>query len=505
MVEYIQGIPRDQIHLFVASLDELIDENHIVRFIDAYVDSLNMEGLGFETPMLRTGAQAYSEQLKLKIYIYGYFEKIRSSRRLEKECLRNKELIWLTEGLAPDFKTIADFRKDNSKAFRKIFKEFLTLCHKLELLSFDTVAIDGTKFRGQNSLNEVYKKERMKKIEAEIQERIDRYLKELDEIDHKEQEAGVSINQERIMKITGLLSKQMSRLDKIKIITGLFESDPELNIYYATDEDCRLQSDKGKIRAGFNPQTAVEEKNKLIVVADVTNEQNDIRQLTPMIEQVKEIKAELGVTGKTNGIADAGYFSEKGILANLNQENINIVVSQDAENKKIRKEKESDKIPAKGFEQKDFNFDNEKDVFVCPQGHELIKINNTPRVDRHGKDVDEYKCDSHLCNSCPHKAKCTNSENGRMLKVSVNNEAMRAYLEGLKTDENKFLIRERKELVEHPFGTIKKTFGYTYFLLKGLKKVKAEFSFICFIYNLKRVLNIVPMDQLLSTIKGVMA
>jgi transposase len=505
MVEYIQGIPRNQIHLFIESLDELIDENHIVRFIDAYVDTLNMEGLGFKTSMMRTGAQPYSEQLKLKIYIYGYFEKIRSSRRLEKECLRNKEMIWLTEGLAPDFKTIADFRKDNNKAFRNIFREFLTVCHKLELLSFDTVAIDGTKFRGQNSLNEVYKKERMKKIEAEIQERIDQYIKELDEIDHKEQETSMFINQERIKKITGLLTKQMNRLDKIKIIEGLFESDPELNIYYSTDEECRLQSDKGKIRPGYNPQTAIEEKNKLIVVADVTNEQNDIHQLTPMIEQVKEIKAELGVTGNTNGIADAGYFSEKGILANLNQENINIVVSPDAENKKIRKNEESDKIPAEGFEQKDFYYDKEKDVFVCPQGHELKKINHTPRVDRHGKDVDEYRCDSQICDCCPQKSLCTNSKNGRMVKVSVNKEVMQAYLGGLKTDENKFLIRKRKKLVEHPFGTIKRAFGYTYFLLKGLEKVRAEFSFICFIYNLKRVLNIVPIDQLISVIKGSIA
>jgi transposase len=505
MVEYIQGIPRDQIHLFIQSLDELIDENHIVRFIDAYVDRLNMEGLGFETSMLRTGAQPYSEQLKLKIYIYGYFEKIRSSRRLEKECLRNKEMIWLTAGLAPDFKTIADFRKDNSKAFRNIFKDFLTLCHKLELLSFKAVAIDGTKFRGQNSLNEVYKKERMKKIEAEIQEQIDRYIKELDEIDHKEQETSMSLNQERIKKITGLLSKQMSRLDKVKMIAGMFDADPGLDVYYATDKDCRLQSDKGKIRPGLNPQTAVEEKNKLIVVADVTNEQNDLHQLTPMIKQVKEIKAELGVTGNTNGIADAGYFSEKGILENLNQADINIVVSPDAENKKIRKDKESDKIPAEGFEQKDFNFDKEKDVFVCPQGHELKKTNHTPRVDRHGKDVDEYKCDSQTCNSCPQKSLCTNSKNGRMIKASVNKEAMMAYLASMKTDENKALIRKRKELVEHPFGTIKRTFGYTHFLMKGLDKAKAEFSFICFVYNLKRVLNIVPIERLLSTIEGATA
>jgi transposase len=505
MVEYIKGIPRHQLFLFNECLDELIDENHIVRFIDAYADSLDLEGLGFNIPEMKTGAQPYSEHLKIKIYIYGYFEKVRSSRRLEKECQRNKEMIWLTEGLAPDFKTIADFRKNNIKAFKNIFRKFLTLCHRLDLISFNTVAIDGTKFRGQNSLNEVYKKERMKRIEAEIQERIDRYLRELDEMDRKEQETNLSINQEKIKEITGRLSKQMNRLDKIKFIEGIFESDPELKTYYSTDEDCRLQSDKGKVRPGYNPQTAVDEKNKLIVVADVTNEQNDLKQFSPMIERVKEIKAELGVTGNTNGIADAGYFSEKEILKNINQEDVKIVISPNAENKNIRKSEESDKAPAVGFERKDFQYDKEKDVFTCPFGHELNKINQTVRLDRHGREVNEYRCDSQVCNCCPQKTLCTNSENGRMLKVSANIELMMAYLEGLKTEENKLLIRKRKELVEHPFGTIKRTFGYTYFSLKGLEKVKAEFSFICFIYNLKRVLNSIPINRLIAVINSSIA
>ena len=157
-MNYIEGTSREQIFLFNECIEEIIAEDNIVRFIDAYVESLDMEGLGFKMPKGNTGTPPYKPQLKLKIYIYGYFEKIRGSRRLEKECHRNKELIWLTNSLAPDFKTISDFRKDNHKAFRNIFKDFLKLCHKLQLLSFKVVAIDGTKMRGQNSLNEVYKK-----------------------------------------------------------------------------------------------------------------------------------------------------------------------------------------------------------------------------------------------------------------------------------------------------------------------------------------------------------
>jgi transposase len=176
MYRYIEGTPRRQLYLFNECLDELVGEESIVRFIDAYVEMLDMGALGFRMHDEVTGAPAYRPQAKLKIYVYGYFEKVRTSRKLEKECMRNKEMIWLTEGLAPDFKTIADFRKDNYRALKKIFKEFLKLCYRLNLITFGTVAIDGSKLRGQNSLNEIYSRERMDKIEKEIQEKIDRYL-----------------------------------------------------------------------------------------------------------------------------------------------------------------------------------------------------------------------------------------------------------------------------------------------------------------------------------------
>ena len=227
MVNYIEGTPRHQIHLFDECLDDMIGENNIVRFIDAYVESLDLEKLGFKMPAMATGAPPYSPGLKLKIYIYGYLERIRSSRRLEKECNRNTELIWLTEDLAPDFKTIADFRKDNLIALKNLFKEFLKLCHKLKLLSFKTVAIDGTKMRGQNSLNEIYRREQMEKIEKEIQDRINNYLKELDELDVIEQESGVSVNEENIENITKRLNKQMKRKDKIAFINQIFEDNPD--------------------------------------------------------------------------------------------------------------------------------------------------------------------------------------------------------------------------------------------------------------------------------------
>jgi len=497
-MDYIEGTSRKQIFLFNECIDEIIETDNIVRFIDAYVESLDMRELGFKMPKGTTGAPPYRPQLKLKIYIYGYFEKIRSSRRLEKECRRNKELIWLTNALAPDFKTLADFRKDNHKAFRNIFKEFLKLCHKLQLLSFKTVAIDGTKVRGQNSLNEVYKRGTIDKVEEKIEEQINRYLKELDELDKKEQAGSFSLNKEKIQDITARLNKQLDRKDKVEVIKDFFMQNSEVETHFATDKDTRLQSDKGKVRPGYNPQTVVEEKNKLIIAADVTNEQNDKKQLSPMVEQIKEVKNDLKVEDKTTALADSGYYSEREIINN-NQDDFNVVVSPDAEEKQSQSNDEKAGTSVK-YQHEDFEYVKVKDVYICPGGNELKKTNKKVFSDKNGREVNSYQCKPETCNDCPQKKYCTDGRYGRKLLVSANKDIMQTYIESLKTEENKRLIRKRKELAEHPFGTIKRNFGYTYFLLKGIDKVKAEFGFICFIYNLKRVLNIVPMDKLITAV-----
>jgi|TARA_B100001971_G_scaffold209052_1_gene231923 transposase len=503
MVGYITGTPREQIHLFNESLDEMIAADNIVRFIDAYVEILDLQELGFIMPVGTTGAPPYRTQLKLKIYIYGYLERIRSSRRLENECGRNTELIWLTENLAPDFKTIADFRKDNRIALKNLFKEFLKLCHKLELLSFKSVAIDGSKMRGQNSLNEVYKREQMRQIEESIQEKIDNYLNELDELDCLEQKNGVSVNEEKIKSITERLSMQMKRKEKIAIINGIFEENPDLKTYFASDEACRLQSDKGKIRPGYNVQTAVEDKNSLLAVAEVTNEQNDKKQLTPMLGRVRKQKADLGIEEKTTGIADAGYFTENEILNNKDSEDFSIVVSPAAEGKPTATSKcgKNKKVPSAGYESDDFTYDEKRDVYLCPEGKELSRITKTPAVDRHGRKTHRYRSVSAVCSKCPKKDLCTSSANGRMLLVSANRKEMQDYIENLKTKQNRSFIDRRKEMVEHPFGTIKRSMGYTYFLLRGIEKVQGEFSLMGFVYNLKRVVNIVGVNILMAALQ----
>ena len=503
MVAYRQGIPRQQYVLYQQYLDEVVGKDSIVRVIDAYIDSIDMHKLGFRMNENNTRAPAYQPQLKLKIYLYGYLNKIRSSRSLEMECNRNLELMWLTCGLAPDFKTIADFRRDNSTALKGVFREFLRICRRLDLLEFTNVAIDGTKMRGQNSLNEIYHRDTINEVEAEIQKRIDEYLSELDKLDECERANGISENPQQIEQLTKRLEKQQKRANKVATIKSIFEADGELNTVFATDEDARLQSDKGKVRAGYNVQTAVDVKHKLIVVAEVTNEQNDKKQLSPMIEHIREQKAELEIEENTSVIADTGYFSEAEIIKTKGKEDIRPIVSAAAEGKNPSKSTvgKGKKVPKAEYENEAFAYDERQDLYRCPQNRELVRITHTPAVDKNGRATHRYQAKVESCLSCPSRELCTTSEKGRMLRVSANREEMSEYLEEMNSDTNKRLMAKRKELVEHPFGTLKRSFGYTYFLMHGKEKVRGEFNLMCFAYNLKRAFNILGFDQLMAAIQ----
>ena len=503
MVDYKKGIPRTQLVLFQQRIDELVEDENIVRIIDAYVDSLDMRALGFQINENDTGAPAYRPQVKLKIYVYGYMNRMRSSRRLERECKRNVEMMWLTEGLAPDFKTIADFRKDNREALKEVFKAFLKMCHRLQLLSFATVAVDGTKMRAQNSLNEIYRREQIEKVEQDIQTRIDGYLRELDEVDERESADGVSENRERVEEITKRLKKQQRRKDKVEAIRRLFDEDEELQSHFATDEESRLQSDKGKVRAGYNVQTAVGGQHKLIVAAEVTNEQNDKKQLRPMIEEIRREKQELGIEEETDVIADCGYYTEKAIMDTKDAPDCRPVVPPTAEGtppgpSRLGKGKN---VPTVAYENDKFVYDEERDVYICPENEELNRITKRPATGTAGeRETHKYRCDAEICLRCSARTACTTSRNGRMLRVSANRREMEAYQASLESDEHKRLISKRKEIVEHPYGTLKRSLGYSYFLVKGIEKVTGEFSLMCFGYNLLRVFNIVGFQKLMAAI-----
>jgi transposase len=498
IMDYIKGTDREQIFLFKETLDNSIKKENYVRIIDSYVESLDLESLGFEMPTLKHGKPPYRPHLLLKIYFYGYMEKIRSSRKLEKECARNIEMMWLTQTLAPDFKTISDFRKRNKKGIRNIFKEFLTFCNKAGLLSLETVAIDGTKLRGQNNLNNVYHRNGMEKIQKKIASKIEEYLKELDKEDLKESE---SINLENIDKNKNVLEK-LEKLkkyqNKVEDIQKEFEKDEDVDLIFATDKDCRFQSDKGKVRAGYNAQTAVDSTNKLIVVSEVTAECNDQNQTTVMICELKEIKKELGIENKTEVLEDAGYFNEKEIVSHRDEESVELFIPDSKDSNKFKKENLG-KIPKKEYEIDKFKYEKEQDIFICPMGKGLKRISINPIKENSGREVLEYHCES--CKECSEEKNCTNNKRGRSIKVSANKEYMDNFKSKMKKEESIKKIEKRKELSEHPFGCIKYNLGYTYFLQKGIEKVRSEFSFICFTHNFKRAINILGFAKFMELLK----
>ena len=493
MIEYKAGTPRNQIYLFQHSLEELIEGDNVVRFIDAYVESLDMGKLGFRMHENRKGAPAYRPQVKLKIYIYGYFNRIRSSRLLQAECGRNREMMWLAEGLRPDFKTIADFRRDNPKALKNVFKEFVVFCHTMGLISMRTLAVDGTKLRGQNGHGEVYRREKLAEIERAVAQGLERYFKEMEELDRRQDCEGIQIRKEKVVELTKKIQRLTRKGEKVNAAKEFLEAHPQENAYSGSDPDSRLQKDKGMVQPGYNAQSVVDGENKLIVAADVSNQQSDKRLLGAMVEQTLEVKKRLGVEEKIEMVADAGYFNETDVLANQQGQTIRVTVP-------IAPEGERGDSKEEIWGQEKFRYDAERDIWVCPLGAELRKITARPVADKNGRMTWKYRVEDAECAACPKRSCCTKGSGGRMLRVSVRHRELKAYFEQLENPERKTLIRKRKELVEHPFGTIKRTLGFGHFLQRGLEAVGAEFQFSCFIYNLKRVLNIVTLRTLMEAV-----
>jgi transposase len=498
---FITGTSRDQLNLFEEKLDELVSPNNPARFIDAYVNKLDLQTMGFKIPGTNggKGRPPYEPSMMLKIYIYGYLNRIRSSRKLEAECNRNIELIWLTNRLNPDFKTIADFRRDNKKGIKTIFRKFLNLCQKLELLSFDCVAIDGTKERAKNHLDNIYRKENIEKIRVRIQDQIEKYLEEFEKNDKSEEAEYEFLSK----NLTEKLAKLNKSQDKIDLIKQVFNENPELGIYFANDTDSRYMKDNNRINAGYNCQTAVDEKNKLIIANDITNESNDMHQLNNMKDRVSELKKDFEIDSKTIVVADAGYFEEKEILKAVADESFEIYVShpRDSHDQKTKVKEKDGKIPAKGFEKDDFKYDKDKDVFECPEGKVLIKIGNGSIDKRTGTRKYKYICRE--CDECNKRKSCTDDKNGRSIKVTEFFNEINEFREKCNSDIGKKLLAKRKEIVEHPFGTIKHSWGYRQFMQKGKETVAAEFSFIAFIYNFRRVLNLVEFEKLMDALKTV--
>lgn len=491
-MRYIEGTNRDQLSLFENKLDEIISEDHVVRFIDAYVDKLDLEKIGIKNIDEKKGRPGYSPYLYLKIYIFSYLNRTRSSRKIERECKRNIELIWLTEQLSPDHWSISNFRKENKEALKNIFKEFLNFCYKLKLLSFECIAVDGTKMRALNNNGNVYKKENLGKLEVKIEQKINEYMEGLENEDEKDKDEYEFLNKNIPKKIKQL----MNHKEKLEEIKKIFDENPDIERYYANDPDCRFQKDNGRYITGYNCQTAVDEKHKLIISTDITNDNHDHHQINNMKDRVSEVKKEMNDNKKTVLVADAGYYAESEIIRFLEDYNYDVYIPHPNDLAKRRDYKKGKKIPSQGYEKNDFKYDSQNDVFICPEGQLLIKI-GSGTISRRIKKIN-YRCKS--CNNCEKRDLCTRNKRGRELEVFEKHLEMKQFNEKVNSKTGKRIIEKRKEIVEHPFGTIKRNLGYSYFMQTGFDNVKAEFSFIAFIYNLKRVMNIIGVKDLIKAL-----
>jgi transposase len=477
MSGFIEGEDRNQATLFPERIDDYISQESAVRVIDVFVDELDLSGLGFKTIAEATGRPGYHPAVMLKLYIYGYLNRVQSSRRLEKEAGRNVELMWLLGRLAPDFKTIADFRKNNGEAIRLVCREFVMLCRKLNLFSEAFVAIDGSKFRAVNNRNRNFSKAKIKKRLQQIDASIERYLGEIASTDRREGE-GPSTKTERLENKIAALKEEIQTLKKLEV-RMLAAPDQQISL---TDPDARVMSTAARSKAivGYNVQAAVDTTNHLIVAHEVTNVGHDRSQLSNMARQAKEAinRDELSV------LADRGYFSGPEILA---CEEVGITP--------YGPKTQTSNNQAKGlFGKRDFIYIAKDDEYECPAEERL-----THRCITRDKGKVIHRYWSSACPRCALKLQCTTGKERRVSRWE--NEAVLEAMED-RVDRMSNCMRIRGSTVEHPFGTIKSWLGPTHFQMKTLKHVGTEMSLHVLAYNLKRMMQMFGAVPLMEAMRA---
>jgi len=479
MRRFIEGIDRGQSTLFPESLEDWIGEDNPVRVIDVFVEELALAELGFVgvEPEV-TGRPSYHPSVLLKLYIYGYLNQTQSSRRLEREAGRNVEVMWLTGRLAPDHKTIADFRKDNGRAIRQVCARFVVLCRMMGLLAHASVAIDGSKFKAVNNRDKNFTRAKMERRMAQIEESVARYLQQLDSADRQEPSEALKTKTGRLKEKIEKLKEQMRRLEILKV-QMLASPDQQISL---TDPDARSMatSGRGSGVVGYNVQVAVETKHHLIVTHGVINEGSDRAQLSPV---AKEAKTVLGVEN-LDAVADRGYFSGEEILE---CENAGIMVT-------LPKPMTSNSKAEGRFGKQDFRYVAEQDIYICPAGERLAYYCTT---EDKGMVLRRYA--TKACQNCAIKNACTTAKQ-RLISRWEHEHVVEAVQRRL--DEHPEKMRLRRETVEHPFGTIKARMGATHFLMKTLPKVATEMALHVLAYNLTRVMNIIGVRPLLVAMRA---
>ena len=478
MTRFIQGSDRNQVTLLPECLDDFIAEDNTVRVVDAFIGELDMKALGFEGAMpAATGRPSYHPSVLLKVYLYGYLNRIQSSRRLERECQRNVELMWLTGRLAPDFKTIADFRRDNGKGIRNVCRRFVLLCRELKLFTQAVVAIDGSKFKAVNNRERNYTPGKIERREREIEESIQRYLDALETAD-RTQPIEIQAKTERLQ---GKIQKMRQRMQDLQKIKAQLETQPDRQLSQ-TDPDARAMtthSAKGTAMVGYNVQTAVDTKNHLIVAHEITNTGSDRSQLSKLALEASQAMGRAGL----QAIADRGYYSGQELKA-----------CEDAGIAAYVPKPMTSSANADGrFDKGDFIYIAREDEYQCPAGNRAIH-----RFTSEEKEMQIRIYWSSACIGCAIKAQCTPSSSRRIRRWE--HEAVMESVQH-RLDRMPQAMTVRKSTVEHVFGTLKHWMGWTHFLTRGMGNVSTEMSLNVLAYNLKRVISILGITQTMKAMR----
>ena len=481
MAGFVEGVARDQSSLLPATIEDYVGCDNPVRAVDAFVDGLDLRKLGFTSvDPLAMGRPGYHPAMMLKLYIYGYLNRIPSSRRLERECQRNLELIWLTGGLAPDFKTIADFRKDNGKPICEVCRMFVALCRELNLLSIASVAIDGSKFKAVNARDKNFTEAKMQRRLERIDESIAHYMAQLETAD-RQTAGGADVPEAKVTRLKEKVAKLKEEIVRLNAINEQLQQSEDKQISL-TDPDARSMATSGKDTGivGYNVQAAVDTTNHLIVAHEVTNVGTDRSALADTAELAR---TEIGAD-KLAVVADRGYYSGQEILA-CELSGITVTLPKPM----------TSTAKGKGrFGKQDFVYIAADDVYRCPAGERL-----TFRYESVQDGMMMRRYWTTVCGACPLKAKCTPAAERRIGRWK--HEATLEKVQD-RLDRTPDAMRVRRSTVEHPFGTIKCWMGATHFLCTTLPKVAAEMALNVLAYNIKRVISILGVRELLAAMQA---
>jgi transposase len=466
---FIEGQDRNQMTLLPNTLEDYVSEDNPVRVIDAYVNSIDLEDMGFAIfSGQKAGQRPYKRRDLLKLYLYCYMNRIRSSRRVEIEATRNIELMWLIGKISPDHGTISSFMKNNRDSIKKLFKEFTLMLKGFGLIDGNLMAIDGTKIKANCAKSKHYNEniisKKMEYYESKVEEYLNDFLKTTDDENLKQ-------------KMTEKIDSYKKRIEQLNTLKKELKEEGKTQVCL-TDPDSKSMKNNGKFEVCFNMQTVVDSKNKLFVAVEVVNDINDQGQLSNMIKNAKQVFEK---DRKIAIVADTGYFNMSEIVKSVDPNTEILIKSQKGKQEKI----------LSGFDKTNFQYNKANDTYVCPKGYILtFKWNGK----QNGNDYRRYTCENYM--DCGVKCSCTSSKSGRSVTRLKEEEIIEAVNEN--TIQKNSVYKKRGTIVEHPFGTIKRHFGYTYFLTRGLDSVNAEARFICLVYNLKRLINILGVRELVK-------